>query len=141
MVEVFKINARGHVNITALHNTTLEWTAEEYLTPAGDCIIGIMSNKVMKDLPSAMKERLRREDTILEILLECGGIKEKVIARGHPELTLAHPTDWVVRKSDFICTRTLAIKANKAACDLDRKLVEKLREGLPLHIQLRLRYA
>jgi hypothetical protein len=32
-----------------------------------------------------------------------------------------------VRKSDYICGRTLAIRADKAAKDLSRKLVEELR--------------
>ncbi|MEM7819116.1 MAG: DUF371 domain-containing protein, partial [Candidatus Aenigmatarchaeota archaeon] len=42
-------------------------------------------------------------------------------------LKLSHAEDIVVRKSDFIDNRTLAILANKAACDLKRELVEKLK--------------
>ena len=34
----------------------------------------------------------------------------------------------VIRKSSYICNRTLAIKADKAAADLSRSLVEKLRK-------------
>jgi hypothetical protein len=34
--------------------------------------------------------------------------------------------DLVVRKSDFICNRTLAIRADKAAKDFSRNLVKKL---------------
>jgi len=40
---------------------------------------------------------------------------------------LTHPTDMIIRKSNYICSRTLAIQAGKAACDLSRKLVEKLK--------------
>jgi len=50
-----------------------------------------------------------------------------VKAFGSSRLILSHPTDIVVRKSDFICHRTLAVKADKAACDLSRALVEKLK--------------
>ncbi|MBM4400405.1 MAG: DUF371 domain-containing protein, partial [Crenarchaeota archaeon] len=44
-----------------------------------------------------------------------------------PQLTLSHPTDMVIRKSDYVCNRTLAVHADKAAQDLSRELVEKLR--------------
>jgi hypothetical protein len=40
---------------------------------------------------------------------------------------LTHPTDVVVRKSDYFCSRTLAVRADKAASDLSRELVEKLK--------------
>jgi len=42
-------------------------------------------------------------------------------------LILTHPTDMVIRKSDYICNRTLAIRADKSANDLPRELVEKLK--------------
>jgi hypothetical protein len=43
---------------------------------------------------------------------------------------LTDPADLVVRKSDYVCGRTLAILADKAAKDLSRKLVEKLRNPI-----------
>ena len=45
---------------------------------------------------------------------------------------MSHPTDMVVRKSGYICGRTLAINADKAACDLSRALVEKLKNPEPV---------
>ena len=42
----------------------------------------------------------------------------------------------VVRKSRFTCERTLAISADKAACDLDRKLIERIKEGREVLITL-----
>jgi len=36
-----------------------------------------------------------------------------------------------VRKSGYVCGRTLAVKADKAASDLSRELVEKMQD--PLH--------
>ena len=73
------------------------------------------------------KEGLRRENTKVSILIEVGTVKESINAFGSPKLILSHPKDIVVRKSSYICTRTLAINADKAAFDLSRKLVEKLR--------------
>ncbi|RLI98790.1 MAG: DUF371 domain-containing protein, partial [Candidatus Aenigmatarchaeota archaeon] len=38
-----------------------------------------------------------------------------------------HAEDIVVRKSDFIDERTLAILADKAACDIKREIIEKMK--------------
>jgi hypothetical protein len=46
---------------------------------------------------------------------------------GDPELRLASPTEMVIRKSDYICGRTLAIRSEAAAIDLPRALVTLLR--------------
>jgi len=51
-----------------------------------------------------------------------------VKANGSPQLQFTHLTDLVVRKSDYVCGRTLAIGADKAASDFSRKLVEKMRD-------------
>ncbi|MBC7111709.1 MAG: DUF371 domain-containing protein, partial [Methanothermobacter sp.] len=59
---------------------------------------------------------------------------------GHPELTLDHPTDIVCRKSDYICSRTLMIRADKAACDLDENLVRDLRKGRELKVEIIVEY-
>ncbi|MDX1814309.1 MAG: DUF371 domain-containing protein, partial [Candidatus Bathyarchaeia archaeon] len=53
--------------------------------------------------------------------------RETIRAEGSPQLQFTHKTDLVVRKSDYVCGRTLAIKADKAANDFAREFVEKLR--------------
>lgn len=135
---VEKIYAKGHKNIRSRHKTTLEITKEHNLTPKGDCIIAVSADKGLLDLSERFKNRLKDENSILEILIKSNGIEEKIIARGHPELTLSHPTDMVVRKSNFICGRTLAINSDKAAIDLDRRLVDRLRNGEDVVIELKL---
>jgi hypothetical protein len=52
-----------------------------------------------------------------------------VTAYGSPNLKLVHPSDIVVRKSIYICNRTLAIRADKAAQGLSRELVNQLRNS------------
>ena len=47
-------------------------------------------------------------------------------AMGSSRLLFAHPADLVVRKSRYICTRTVAIMADKAAGDLPREFVIKM---------------
>ncbi len=117
----------GHENIQATHKTTFEITKEAQLSRRGDCIIAVSANKTMTDFSSEFKENLRKEKAKIMILIEAGDSVEVVNAFGSPRLILTHPTNMVVRKSNYICNRTLAIQADKAACDLSRKLAEKLR--------------
>ena len=117
----------GHENIQATHKTTFEVTKEAQLSRRGDCIIAVSANKTMTDFSSDFKENLHKEKAKIMILIEAGDAAEVVNAFGSPRLILTHRTDMVVRKSNYICNRTLAIQADKAACDLSRKLAEKLR--------------
>ena len=124
------VRARGHPNIRATHPTTFEITREEHLTPRGDCIIAVGADKGARDLSEAFKEAARREEAEITITIEVPsrGLREVVRARGHPGLAFDHPTDMVIRKSDYVCGRTVAIRADKAARDLPRELVEALKD-------------
>ncbi|MDH5734464.1 MAG: DUF371 domain-containing protein [Candidatus Bathyarchaeota archaeon] len=121
------ILAYGHENIQDTHKSTLEITKEAELSKKGDCIIAVSANKAATDLPPEFKENLRKKNEKMTIVIEAGEVVEVVNAIGSPQLILTHPTDIVVRKSSYVCSRTLAIQADKAALDLSRKLVEKLR--------------
>ena len=121
------IFAYGHENIQATHRSTFEITKDARLSAKGDCVIAVSADKSMADLSSKFKENLHRENARITILIETEGEAEAVNAFGGQQLILTHPRDIVVRKSDYICSRTLAIQADKAACGLSRKLVEKLR--------------
>ncbi len=118
----------GHENIRATHKTTLEFTKDTHLSKKGDCIVAVAADKALADLNPEFKENLRKPHAKLTILIGVGGIAEQVNAHGSPQLFLTHPTDMVIRKSDYVCSRTLAIHANKAAQDLSRELVEKLKK-------------
>ncbi len=117
----------GHRNIQATHKTTLEFTKDLSLSRKGDCIVVVFANKALADLADEFKDKLRKPQAKLTITIEADGIIEHVNARGSPQLILTHPTDMVVRKSDYVCSRTLAVHADKAAEDLSRNLVEKLK--------------
>jgi len=121
------ILAKGHKNILATHPTTLEFTKEDDVSRNGDCIIAVSADKAMPDLSVEFKEKLLEENAKLTILIEAGGIAERVTAHGNAHLTLVHPTEIVVRKSNYICSRTLAVKADKASADLSRDLIKKLK--------------
>lgn len=124
------ITAYGHTNVRSTHKTTFEITKETILTKCGDCIIAVGATKGAKDLSLEFREATKRKATKITVTVEAGGVKEVVKARGTPRLLLTHPTDLVVRKSDYVCERTVAIRADKAAGDLSRELVEKLKNPL-----------
>lgn len=124
-VEVIK--ACGHPNIRATHRSTLEITKEGNLTPRGDCIIAVKADKGLCELSDEFKRVVGREGSKIKLIIEVGELKEEITGFGSPKLTLSHPTDIVCRKSSYTCGRTLMIKANKAAIDIDRKIVKKLK--------------
>ncbi|MCL1978180.1 MAG: DUF371 domain-containing protein [Candidatus Bathyarchaeota archaeon] len=122
-----QILAFGHENVLAIHPTTLMITKDKKLSKQGDCIIAIGADKATSDLNPEFKQKLCEPNTKLNVLIEVDGLIEQVTAYGTAELNLNNNIDMVIRKSNFISDRTLAIKANKAAADLPRELVEKLK--------------
>jgi hypothetical protein len=121
-----EIIAYGHQNITATHTKTIEVTKAKKITRDADCIIGVKANKACADLSDEFKSWLRRSKKI-KITIEAEGVEDKIIAYGSPALKLTHEEDIVIRKSDFIDNRTLAILANKAANELNQDLINKLK--------------
>ncbi|MCE4625210.1 MAG: DUF371 domain-containing protein [Desulfurococcales archaeon] len=124
----FIFKAKGHHNVRALHRTTLEITKESHLTPRGDCIIGIESEAALADLPEELKESIRRG--LITVVVFCaGGVCDSVVGSGHPGLTLEDPVRMIIRRSRHIDGKTLMICSNKAARDVDRRIIEALKKG------------
>ncbi|MFH0860434.1 MAG: DUF371 domain-containing protein [Candidatus Altiarchaeota archaeon] len=130
-----RITARGHPNLRAKHETTFEFTREHHLTVRGDCIVAVSADRGMNDFSKEFKRKLR-DGCRLMITLECDGLIEEVNAWGHPGLTFSNPIEMVVRKSEYVCPRTLAVRADKSASDFSRKLVDSLKQGHELNIKL-----
>lgn len=129
------VKATGHPNITATHDTTIEVTREDFVTPTGDCIIGISSNKALADLREEVKEKIRSGARML-VRVNVGGMIEEVRGRGHKDLDLSSDECMIIRKSDFTCPRTLMIKADRAAKDLSRDMIELLKMGHEMEIRV-----
>ncbi len=127
-----KITAEGHENIKATHRTTLEITRENYLTPRGTCIIAIKASKAARDLTPKTKQLLKLRRYRVYLVLCVRERIDIIEARTSPRLTLTSPSSIVIRKSDYIDSRTIAINANKAAKDIDREIVEDLARGAKL---------
>ena len=132
----FKIKAKGHENVLSLHKSTFEITKDKDLSLAGDCIIGLDIDKSMEDFPKDFKEKLANDDTKVIVELKTPNASDTIEGYGHHDLTLSHPTDIVCRKSTFVCSRTLMIKSNKAAIDLNRDLINDLANGESMEVNI-----
>ncbi|MGD6809478.1 MAG: DUF371 domain-containing protein [Candidatus Bathyarchaeia archaeon] len=122
-----QIVAFGHENVLAIHPTTLMITKDKELSKQGDCIIAVGADKALADFNPEFKQKLREPNTQLTMLIKVDSLIQQLTAYGSSKLDLSNDVDMVVRKSDFTSDRTLAIKANKAAIDLPREFVEKLK--------------
>ena len=120
------ITCFGHNFIIAKHKTTIEITKEPFLTKKGDCIIGINADKACYDLNKDAKLYLTKGEKVF-FEIEVNGKKDIITAFGSKNLILTNKTSIVIRKSNFIDDRTIAINADKAACDIRRDIIEELK--------------
>jgi hypothetical protein len=139
MVETLRtvVEATGHDNVSAAHESTFELTSDDYLTPAGDCIVGIEADTVPASFDEAFIHACQDGEASIRITLEANQHTDSIEASGHPELTFESDRSMVVRTSEYVDERTVAIDADKAAADIDRDLVEALAEGATLTATLR----
>ncbi|MEM5803501.1 MAG: DUF371 domain-containing protein [Candidatus Aenigmatarchaeota archaeon] len=121
-----EIIAYGHPLVLAKHKSTIEITKEVFLTKKGDCIIAVNASKSCFDLNEKTKGILK-EGKKIKFVFEANGIKDELIAFGDKNLLLESTVSFVIRKSDFIDERTIAVKANKAAFELKRELIKELK--------------
>ena len=124
----FEIEFFGHENIRSNHQKTIEITKETHLTPQGDCIVGVGATSSCADLPSELKDKLKNPHSKVVFSIRVADDEFVVEGKGHPDLILTHSEDIVIRKSDFICPRTLAVKCDKASDLLPRKMVSTLQD-------------
>ncbi|RLG85943.1 MAG: DUF371 domain-containing protein [Thermoprotei archaeon] len=121
--------ARGHPNIKATHKSTIEITKDHYLTPRGDCIIGIVANKAPRDFSNEFKQVVKSSKSLILAILIGGGFIDVVVGYGSENLTLNDDEKIILRKSTYIAPNTVMIRANKAAKDLRRDLVNYLKSS------------
>ena len=119
--------AFGHENIRAVHPSTLMFTKEKHLSKTGDCIVAVGAEKAVTDLSFEFKEELKKPNAKLTMIIEADGSTQQINASGAPKLVLTNTIDMVIRKSNYISDRTLAIHADKSSNDLPREFVEKLK--------------
>ncbi|MEX0764718.1 MAG: DUF371 domain-containing protein [Nitrosopumilaceae archaeon] len=122
----FEIPFYGHENIRSLHQKTIEITTESELTLQGNCIIGVRASCGCNDIPEKMKNLLRASKSDVLFTITVKDLSFKVKGRGHKDLILTNPHDIVIRKSSFICPRTLATYCDKASDSIPRNIIRLL---------------
>ncbi len=135
---IFKIHTKGHKNVTSKHKSTFEITKDVEIGPTADCIIGTDMDMSMQDFPDEFKDKIANSDTEITVELKTENGYDKITGYGHEDLTLTHPTDIVIRKSDFVCSRTLMIRADKSAKDLDERLIDDLKNEKIMEVTIKL---
>ena len=118
---------KGHANIQSLHSRTIEITKEKELTLRGDCIIGVNANKSCKDLSDKIKENIKKNHSYVEIELIVEPFSFIIKGSGHNDLLLTNSKDIVLRKSKFICDRTLSINCDYGSSEIPRDIVNTLK--------------
>jgi hypothetical protein len=118
----------GHPNIRSLHAKTIEITKDEHLTPRGDCIIGVKANKACADLDESFKHRLKSNLSVIKIEIMVGDESFIISGRGDERLSMLNSNDIVIRKTNFVCPRTMSVLCDKASSDVPRKLVRILQD-------------
>ena len=131
-----RITCRGHPLVRATHLTTFEVTTEGHLTRQGDCIIGVRADRGAGGLSPEFRRVLADDAARLLTRLTAGGFSVEVRGRGSSRMTLGHPTDLVWRRSSFVCPRTVAIHCDQVAATLPRDLIQVLREGGDLEVEM-----
>ena len=121
-----EIPFKGHKNILSLHKKTIEITKDAKLTVNGDCIVGTNSSLACIDLPEKFKKKIQNSDTMIIFTIVADEHSFSIRGKGSEKLTLKHASDIVLRKSAFTCSRTIAIKCDKASDDIPRTMVKKL---------------
>ena len=118
----------GHPNIRSLHGKTIEITKDEHLTPRGDCIIGVKANKACADLDESFKHRLKSNLSVIKIEIMVGDESFLISGRGDERLSMLNANDIVIRKTNFVCPRTMSVLCDKASSDVPRKLLRILQD-------------
>ena len=110
------LRARGHPNIRATHDKTVELTAERDITPRATCVVGTVAAAQLASLTG-----LRGSVTVT---LRVGELEDRITGVANPRF--AGGSRAVIRRSDYRSPETLVTQADKSAAELDRDLVRAL---------------
>lgn len=120
-----EIIAYGHEKIVAKDDGSFKIIVAK--DPKGeDNVIAVGANKGCKDLRPDFKAALKHAGRI-EIAIEAENVDEKIFAHTSPALKLTDKDEIVIRKSDLIDGKTIAILANKAASDFGKVFKDVLK--------------
>ena len=130
------IHARGHEHVSAEHSSTFEITTDDFLTPAGDCILAIEADRAPADFDPEFVEACRDADATITVTVEAGGYADSVTGRGDPDLEFTNERSAVGRTSEYVDDRTIVNDAEFAAEGFDRDLVAALADGAEVTVTI-----
>jgi 16S rRNA (cytidine1402-2'-O)-methyltransferase len=107
---------RGHPNVTATHDKTLELTRDGDVSRRATCVVGVASDHDDRAL-LALRGRV-------EVTLGCEGARDSFTATMSP--FFLGDASLVFRRGPGLRGRTVAFDASRTAATLDRALVGKL---------------
>jgi hypothetical protein len=124
--------------------STFEVTTDDWLTPAGDCILAVEADRAPRDFSAAFRDACATTEATITATITVEGPSathtETIVGRGDPGLDLLDDRSLVARTSDYTDdARTILVGADAAAADLDRDLVEALAAGAPVELRLSVR--
>lgn len=107
------------------------------MTPRGNCIIAVSASKAVCDLSREFKQLLKSETALVIFKLEVGPFTWMVKGYGSEKMILTDVKSMVFRRSQYICHRTVMIKADSAASNLPRGILQFLKNpDTIIHITL-----
>ena len=130
------VHAHGHEHVSAAHKSTFEVTTDDWLTPAGDCILAIEADHAPASFAPAFREACQDSGATITATIEVDEYVETVTGCGHPELTFGSERSLVCRTSTHVDDRTVMVETDAAAADFDRDLVAALADGADLTLRL-----
>ena len=130
------IRARGHEHVQATHASTFEVTSDDWLTPAGDCILAIDADRTPADFAAEFVAAAQSHAATITATLSTADHSQTISGRGHPDLTFDGDRSAVGRTSDYVDDRTIMVGAGGAADSVDRELVDALAAGAELTLEL-----
>ena len=117
---MYRFKAFGHKNVLAKHRNTIEITKDKELSLKGDCIIAVNSDFNLKEV----KQEINNNSTI-EITIKANNIEDSFEATINKDFN--NKEEIVFRRSNFNSERTLGIHCNKACTDLNKQLIQELK--------------
>lgn len=130
------VHATGHEHVSGTHESTFEITTDDWLTPAGDCILGIEADRAPAEFEDAFVEACQDSSATISVRIEVDGAERTVTGRGDPDMTFESDRSLVCRTSDHVDDRTVLVGADAAAAQLDRDFVDSLSDGASLTLTL-----
>ena len=130
------IHARGNENVSAGHASTFEVSTDDFLTPAGDCILAIEADRAPADFDPEFVAACQQRDAMITVTLEVDGHRDSVQGRGDTGLEFSSERSAVGRTSEYVDERTILLEADHAAKGFDRDLVGALADGADVTVTI-----